>query len=1172
MRRLSLSYILLIFIGYINAQVIENPVFDRTDVPAFRVHKIEIKRDTTYVCCSYSAEAGSWANISKEMCLYVKKINKKYPILRCDGLPFSPQKKTFANDTRCDVLLCFPPIRNISKFDLIEKENETAFNIYGIDLASQYETIYQESDVARFSNMASFYESVSDTIKALQYKLKEIEAVKYIHGITSEDLSFCLTNAAIMCYKFGCFEQAIDLVIQDNIIVSELRGKSTLDYATSLSTLGMFYSRAKKYDRAIQTYKESIHLFESLNIVDNEYVLALFQIARNYYEIGDNDNALLYQKKSLGARRQIGEVEGYLNELDNVLLAGPDKTRINRIQVVENELASLPSFVGGDYLPLVKIYKEIASQYSLMGNNINAIEYCNKAISVINSNEQDISEDYAELLALKCKCQQYSGQIDEAIVSGEAAKRLYDSLNIKTLKYAECLGDLASAYGNKLNYEKSVLLQLAAVKIYQDTKDWMSLAEVYGAISSYCQFAEKLDDAEQYIKKAINVLNEHDNAEQYIMDAVEQTGNNMINNPDALASIKIRINIDKSNFHSTLARIYKGQGKYTDAINTQLKSVKYAQETSDNECHAMSLSELSICYSNNNQYREAISCLEKAVQLLGDDLGLKLELAFLYWQTGDTIKAIRFAEETISSSKSRGDNEFKVYAMSLLSVYYYQNHNICKAEKYLSEALDYLKLFISSEFKDMTTAQKERKWGRYEKFFLCYRKIIERSDRNATLLSKLYDNILFSKSLLLDSEIQQDFNNTSRLSVKWNDIQQRLHANAIAIEFIVIASDSPNEKNHHSYYALVIDKYGLCPRMINLFCDSQLEEIKKSKSHNFHDNLGKLIWKPILDQYTTVKDIYFSADGTLHMLPIEYYSADGINDMHENYNMYRLTSTKELVWTKVNQHTNSAILYGGLDYNQLKENTSESNLNETSNLWRGIVERGGFDPLFNTALETQEINDLLMGKNISTTLYNGEVGTEESFRSLSGQNHSIIHLATHGMYINPDDVGTKKEESILDFLESLTSIDDPVKEDIALTHSFLVMAGGNRVVSRIPVSDKKNDGILTSKEISQLDLRGLDLVVLSACETALGDINYNGVYGLQRGFKKAGANAILMSLNKVDDEATRILMVEFYRNLMNGKTKRQSLYDAQQYLRKVDNGKYDDPKYWASFIMLDGLN
>ena len=77
--------------------------------------------------------------------------------------------------------------------------------------------------------------------------------------------------------------------------------------------------------------------------------------------------------------------------------------------------------------------------------------------------------------------------------------------------------------------------------------------------------------------------------------------------------------------------------------------------------------------------------------------------------------------------------------------------------------------------------------------------------------------------------------------------------------------------------------------------------------------------------------------------------------------------------------------------------------------------------------------------------------------------------------------------------------------------------------------------------------------------------------GLQRGFKRAGAKTVLMSLWKVDDEATKILMVEFYRNLMSGKTKHQSLKDAQKYLRQIDNGKYDKPEYWASFIMLDGF-
>jgi len=469
----------------------------------------------------------------------------------------------------------------------------------------------------------------------------------------------------------------------------------------------------------------------------------------------------------------------------------------------------------------------------------------------------------------------------------------------------------------------------------------------------------------------------------------------------------------------------------------------------------------------------------------------------------------------------------------------------------------------------MTTEQKQRLWGKYENNFLLYRNIIEKSDRNVSLLSKLYDFILFSKSLLLDTEIRQDTNSISRLDVKWNDIQQHLSNVAIAVEFI---STMEGEGEYNTYHALVIDKNSSSPRMITLYSESKLEEIMKTETRNIRDIVGELIWKPILAQYTTVKDIYFSPDGILHMLPIEYYSSDGTNIMSEHYNMYRLSSTKELI-REINKHQpNSAVLYGGLDYNQFIENASGSNASEIPSVWRGIAERGGFDPLFNTALETQEIKKLLTEKNISTTLYSGETGTEESFRNLSGQSHGIIHLATHGMYVNPDNVDIKKNENNFDFLESMVNLNDPVKEDVTLTHSFLVMAGGNRVISRIPVSDKSNDGILTSKEISQLDLRGLDLVVLSACESALGEINNGGVYGLQRGFKKGGANTIVMSLGKVDDEATRLLMVEFYRNLMNGNTKHKSLQEAQQYLRKVDNGKYNDPKYWASFIMLDGLN
>lgn len=123
----------------------------------------------------------------------------------------------------------------------------------------------------------------------------------------------------------------------------------------------------------------------------------------------------------------------------------------------------------------------------------------------------------------------------------------------------------------------------------------------------------------------------------------------------------------------------------------------------------------------------------------------------------------------------------------------------------------------------------------------------------------------------------------------------------------------------------------------------------------------------------------------------------------------------------------------------------------------------------------------------------------------------------------------------------------------------------------IPAS--MDDGILTAQEISRIDLRTVDLVVLSACETATGEINSEGVFGLQRGFKKAGTNSIMMSLWKVDDDATCLLMTEFYNNWISKKmTKQKALKEAKQTVRSHKEKGWDDPKYWAAFILLDAID
>ena len=98
------------------------------------------------------------------------------------------------------------------------------------------------------------------------------------------------------------------------------------------------------------------------------------------------------------------------------------------------------------------------------------------------------------------------------------------------------------------------------------------------------------------------------------------------------------------------------------------------------------------------------------------------------------------------------------------------------------------------------------------------------------------------------------------------------------------------------------------------------------------------------------------------------------------------------------------------------------------------------------------------------------------------------------------------------------------------------------------------------------------MLVMSACESGLGDIGSEGVFGLQRGVKKAGANSILMTLNRVNDHATTLFMVRFYQGLIDGLSKNRALLEAQKYLKNAEDGKWNDMKYWASFVLLDGLN
>ena len=243
---------------------------------------------------------------------------------------------------------------------------------------------------------------------------------------------------------------------------------------------------------------------------------------------------------------------------------------------------------------------------------------------------------------------------------------------------------------------------------------------------------------------------------------------------------------------------------------------------------------------------------------------------------------------------------------------------------------------------------------------------------------------------------------------------------------------------------------------------------------------------------------------------------------------------------------------------------------------RGTSSSRGFVFLEGTLKEVNAIASIAMNSGVETEVFVGDEGSEANFKRLSGKDIDVLHIATHGFYYSPkkhkDEIAT--DQLFFEYNTHFSDINNEIAdEDKMLTRSGLVMAGANNVVRKEPIPEGVQDGILHADEIANMNLSNVSLLVLSACQSGLGQVvSSEGVFGLQRGFKKAGVKSIVMSLWPVNDDATRILMTEMYKNLAAGQTKREALSNAQNTLRTYSGGVFDKPEFWAAFIIIDSVD
>jgi len=326
--------------------------------------------------------------------------------------------------------------------------------------------------------------------------------------------------------------------------------------------------------------------------------------------------------------------------------------------------------------------------------------------------------------------------------------------------------------------------------------------------------------------------------------------------------------------------------------------------------------------------------------------------------------------------------------------------------------------------------------------------------------------------------------------------------------------------------------------------------------------LDSLLMQPIRAKLGDKTHILLSPDSQLNLIPFAALVDENNQYIVENYQITYLTTGRDLLRLENSQQPRQAsVIVANPDYDKPGVTNAVVALNRSTNQRSSDIARLSFDELPGTAQEAEAIAPLLPNATVLTQLE----ATEQAIKQVEAPR--ILHIATHGFFLDVDLVAPTGNPWENRGIVGVQSRPDVVMRGITskeqenpLLRSGLALAGFNT-----RSSGHNEDGVLTALETAGLNLRGTQLVVLSACETGVGDVaNGEGVYGLRRALAIAGAQSQLISLWKVSDEGTKDLMVDYYQRLLLGEGRSAALREVQ--LEMLNHPRYQHPYFWAAFI------
>lgn len=1052
--------------------------------------------------------------------------------------------KTYGNN-HTDYLTC---LNNLAILKVRLKDYKDALPIFQ-ELLKRVATVYGKDHENYFIyaiNLGKLYVKIGQDNEAISYLETGYSKLRNDH----KEYSNTQKKLAELYEKKGNYTKALSFY---NDILSDIEsknGKQYPYYALNLANAANMNNKLGNYDMALKQYQETLQIAKNLYGSEHEfYGICLYNLALLYYDLDELDLALTKAQQSLViTEKTLGKTDNqYANNLE--LLASIDEKK-------------------GNYENAIKLFKE--------------------ALEITKNNLGKENKEYIDTLNGLGIAQLEAGKLKNAHSTLVEARNLALKFHGKAHpSYALVINNLSGLYMKLGQFDKAIPLLIEVTKIYKETLGVMH-PNYANLLNNFCHV---------YLKTG--KYNEAIELYKFQLRIIEKT---LGKDHESYARIQ-----------SNLASAYTSIKEYDKSIKNYREALKITEQQLGKEHpnYALKLASLAVIYMYNKDYDKSKKLMLEAKAITEKYMGKNHEnyntildnLAALYEQIGEPNKVIDLYKE---SNAIRWSKLNTVFSFSneierknfMTELFYdfeaYQNfdyRNDYQSPDFVEMNLNnhyLLNGLLLNSYTNMLDELAQLEDATINRLIYDYQntKKLQALEVTKEITNRRFNvdslkKVIGNKESLLVKKHSKYFNRQQPLA-DWKKVKENLKSEDLVIEF----SKFRHRQNYKwtsesSYMAYVFDKTSKSPTAVYLFEEQELKKIiaasspsvlyasrgssAKTIKTNTSTELYNLIWKPLEAHFSNKENIYFAPSGLLNQIALTALPDENNNYMLSNYQMYQMSNTAKISDDIIKIDQSNALLIGGVDYDSIFTSTSgESNtLFELENLktvsgTRSMSSKWNYLP--GTLEEIKAIAQLFKSENVTTQQQVATKATETAFKQISGNSTNIIHIATHGYFFENAKVNYETNT------DSSTKNVYKTSED-PLLRSGLIFAGANEAWTKGANPNAEDDGILTALEISSLNLSNTDLVVLSACETGLGDIDGNeGVYGLQRAFKMAGVDIIMMSLWEVPDAETAEFMQLFYGSWLSGKTVHQAFRDTQ--LQMASNYK-DNPEKWAAFVLVE---